>query len=401
MKKSLIFLVLFLFSSVSFAQTGDEGLAGTYLFWGAGARSLGMANAFVGMANDGSAIYWNPAGLSLIKRRELNTFYAFLYEGIGYEYISYVHPLDFKLQLFPYGREEEMREEDLNLGSVGIAFVGLHSGDINRRDENNVDLGNFSNNQTALIFSYGKELIKDFSLGLNLKIIYHQLDSYQGVAAGLDLGSLYKLNVLPVTFGLRIQNLISPKIKLKNTSEEYPMGIRAGLSYQLLTPLVVSFDVDKTGNRGIKFAFGGEYTFNEMIALRFGVNNNEVTSGLGIEYKNMKVDYAFAYHNPGAEYYSLGTSHRFSFNMYWAPVLPVIKRKVDLTYLQRKDVQEAIESAQKTIKEAERNLGVSEEINKSRILLEEAKNLLKKKEYIRAKQLAGQAEMIAYHSWRY
>ena len=29
-----------------------------------GARALGMGGAFVGLANDGTALYWNPAGLA-------------------------------------------------------------------------------------------------------------------------------------------------------------------------------------------------------------------------------------------------------------------------------------------------------------------------------------------------
>ncbi|MBP1769288.1 MAG: long-chain fatty acid transport protein, partial [Candidatus Aminicenantes bacterium] len=35
---------------------------------GFGARAAAMGGAFVGLANDYTAVYWNPAGLALIKQ---------------------------------------------------------------------------------------------------------------------------------------------------------------------------------------------------------------------------------------------------------------------------------------------------------------------------------------------
>ena len=35
------------------------------------ARSLGMGNAFTGVANDYSATYWNPAGIGMIENSEM------------------------------------------------------------------------------------------------------------------------------------------------------------------------------------------------------------------------------------------------------------------------------------------------------------------------------------------
>src|SRR5438132_5016171 len=47
------------------------GQPGEFLSFGAGARSLAMGSAFVGVADDASATYWNPAGLSQITRKEI------------------------------------------------------------------------------------------------------------------------------------------------------------------------------------------------------------------------------------------------------------------------------------------------------------------------------------------
>ena len=44
------------------ATEGDAGQAGAFLSYGAGARGIGMGRAFVGLADDATAVYWNPAG---------------------------------------------------------------------------------------------------------------------------------------------------------------------------------------------------------------------------------------------------------------------------------------------------------------------------------------------------
>src|SRR5437016_158316 len=43
----------------------------TFLRIGVGARAEGMGETFVAVANDPSAIYWNPAGLASLQRTEI------------------------------------------------------------------------------------------------------------------------------------------------------------------------------------------------------------------------------------------------------------------------------------------------------------------------------------------
>jgi len=55
-----------------FAQTPDEAVAIMENETGIGVRAQGMGNAFVAVADDYSATYWNPAGLTLLRKSELN-----------------------------------------------------------------------------------------------------------------------------------------------------------------------------------------------------------------------------------------------------------------------------------------------------------------------------------------
>ena len=68
--------------------------AGDFMMIGAGVRSLGMGGAFCALADDGSAIYWNSAGISQIRDSEIMLMHAFLYNGLAsYDNLSFCQPL--------------------------------------------------------------------------------------------------------------------------------------------------------------------------------------------------------------------------------------------------------------------------------------------------------------------
>lgn len=69
---SLLFFILIAWSTQSQAQVIEDALRlsrpGTIV----GTRSAGMGNAFIGLANDATALYWNPAGLGQLRMREFS-----------------------------------------------------------------------------------------------------------------------------------------------------------------------------------------------------------------------------------------------------------------------------------------------------------------------------------------
>src|SRR4029077_20936363 len=77
-------------STLHAEATGGQPLE--FMSYGAGARSLAMGAAFVGVADDASATYWNPAGLSQITRKELTLMKATLFADTTYDFYSYVQP---------------------------------------------------------------------------------------------------------------------------------------------------------------------------------------------------------------------------------------------------------------------------------------------------------------------
>ena len=83
---------------------------------GAGPRALGMGGAFAGIADDVSASYWNPAGLSLLEHRELGVMHVTLYEETVYDYAAAAWPI-------------------LDLGTIAVSGIRLGSTGIEFRDQ--------------------------------------------------------------------------------------------------------------------------------------------------------------------------------------------------------------------------------------------------------------------------
>lgn len=67
-------ITLFIFSALFLLNTSL--LANGLSLNSIGPRAFGMGGAFIGLANDYSAIYWNPAGLSLLKGNYISLFAA-------------------------------------------------------------------------------------------------------------------------------------------------------------------------------------------------------------------------------------------------------------------------------------------------------------------------------------
>jgi len=67
----ILFSMIFLITAVT-AQTPDEAVFLMENETGIGVRAMGMGNAFTAVADDYTATYWNPAGLTMLKQSELS-----------------------------------------------------------------------------------------------------------------------------------------------------------------------------------------------------------------------------------------------------------------------------------------------------------------------------------------
>src|SRR5512146_1636384 len=65
---------------VLIVMTVSVGFAQQYNLTGSGARAEGFGGAFIGVADDATAIVWNPAGLTQLERAEASVVTRFVFE---------------------------------------------------------------------------------------------------------------------------------------------------------------------------------------------------------------------------------------------------------------------------------------------------------------------------------
>ncbi|PKL92514.1 MAG: hypothetical protein CVV21_01800 [Candidatus Goldiibacteriota bacterium HGW-Goldbacteria-1] len=296
MKKLLLVIsILTAFSAVSLAN-GDYGTPGEFLNWGAGARSLGMGKAFTGLADDASAVYYNPAGLAQQNPYQLTLMHVILYEDTMY---------DFAAASVPFS----------GVGTFGLAYVRLGSSNFDGRSELWEARGNFDISNQAIFVSYARDIVGSLSAGINLKVIMESVYDKSGAGYGADLGLMFVPSEY-VSFGLSVINLLPPAVKLDTLTETFPMVIKFGIAGKFLGERIIpTLDVEKEmSNKGLKFKMGLEvYPINDL-AIRAGLDETEITFGAGYKFlKNYKVDYSLSSQELSQQLGVLGMTHRVSF----------------------------------------------------------------------------------------
>jgi len=282
------------------------GQPGAFLSWGAGARSLGMGKAFVSIADDASATYWNPAGLAQIDRKEITALHAILWADTMYDFISYVHPIT-------------------GMGTVGGSITRLYSGKFDGRDDYNNPTHEFSDSQTALGASYGKQIVDVLALGASIKYVTHNLDDHKNGNFTFDIGAMYKSPMVEhLQVGLNLRNLMGLRTGA-DTEDKLPLTLRFGFNYKLLRDkLALVIDLEKS-KAPLSYHFGTEYWAFQYLAVRFGIDPEEFTLGFGIRYRDYGLDYAFATH-------ALGGSHRLSASWKFGPSITAASETMALEH---------------------------------------------------------------------
>lgn len=73
----ILFVILFtgflFISQAAFTQTALNEISFLTRYSGFGARAMGLGGAYVSIGGDYSSVYWNPAGLGMVQRKELYT----------------------------------------------------------------------------------------------------------------------------------------------------------------------------------------------------------------------------------------------------------------------------------------------------------------------------------------
>jgi outer membrane protein OmpA-like peptidoglycan-associated protein len=287
--------------AVAAAAAAEEPFGESYLRLGVGARGLGMGGAFVAVADDATACYWNPAGITRVS----NVSIGFMATG-GYAFE--------REHIFAGG------VKTLSQLSVGLAWVHMGWDGFERRvDGTETSPESFDVSGDAILVSvahrYGL-----IAVGATGKILEHTILEQSETGAGLDLGAMVHLGAL-ATLGLGIQDVVSDV-----GATDVPVGFRGGLAVTPFGGLTFATDVQRTEDeKDWWWHVGGEMEIESpsghRLAVRAGGDhigrangNATVAAGLGLRFpgpSGVGLDYAFV--EERQEF--LGETHRFSLTL--------------------------------------------------------------------------------------
>ncbi|MDD3051546.1 MAG: hypothetical protein PHR06_10415 [Candidatus Cloacimonetes bacterium] len=312
----------FLIIVIIFPSLFAGSYAGDFMEIGAGVKALSIGGAFSSIADDGTAIYWNPAGISQLKRPEISAMRAFLYKNLAtYDNITYCQPLPNQVTLgiswtrltisdIPVFEEKHLVGTTVDQRST---FPELHLSGI-PDDE-------FSSKDDLLQIAFSKHVQRnlnigwlffdipfDFYFGGSVKYIKRDVYQNMGTGAGFDLSMLTKTDLAVIldldwlgTFncGVNFQNIGGTTIVWDTESkheDEILLNTKLGLSLNQpisiwKSVLTLAYDHDYVYEGRDRFGF--EWMYNRTIALRLGLCEKDFSTGIDLNLYGFQIDYAF------------------------------------------------------------------------------------------------------------
>jgi hypothetical protein len=298
--------------------------AGEFIAIGVGGRALGLGGAYAALANDVTAGYWNPAGLSRIMYPEITLMHD---ERFG-DLVNY----DYGAVALPMGLNSSLAFSVIRLGVDGIADTRNALIDNNGNgifDEgdrlDNSKITYFNAADWALFFSYAKKASETFSYGANLKFIRRNIGDTSATGIGFDLGLQYLVSDRFMV-GVNMQDVTTTFIAWDSgTNELISPTLKVGSAYFIdafggrFAPAVdvdVRFENRRSasnahlGRMSFDFHTGLEFEYKNLIALRAGRSEiGSLNLGTGIHLPKFNIDYSFAKFDASDQ---LGNTHRIS-----------------------------------------------------------------------------------------
>lgn len=263
------------------------------------ARVVGMGGAFAGLADDGDAVYWNPAGLSQISHATLSFTHCDGFMDTHQEYLNVVCPL---------GR----------YGTIGVDVLYSTAGTFTLFDDFGFEVEQLDNYDVVLDGAWALALRESFSLGLGMKAFHSRLAESTGQGIALDIGVLVRSQEVPgFSIGCCLQNF-GTGIRYISDLDLLPMNLKLGPAYKLYIGSAHLLTLSAETNyffyeQRHSLNSGLEYGFRACYFLRCGYRPNryydKFSFGAGLRMRNLGLDYALL------PFGSLGMAHRVTLSL--------------------------------------------------------------------------------------
>lgn len=174
------------------SKTGTT--AASFLGIAVGAPAIGMGGAFVSLAHDPTALYWNPAGIATMPRSEALLAHTNWIADTKFDFAGFVLPLG-------------------NFGTLGLSFTSLSMEDMKVRTvEMPEGTGEFfSAGDLAVGISYARSLTDRFAIGFTAKFIQQRIWHESATAFAVDAGTKFKTDLFGgMVIGASLSNFGTP-----------------------------------------------------------------------------------------------------------------------------------------------------------------------------------------------
>ncbi|MFQ6033635.1 MAG: hypothetical protein ACE5KR_02110 [Candidatus Bipolaricaulia bacterium] len=259
---------------LGYGQGGRFANVAALLQIGAGARPLGMGGAFVGLADDENAAFYNPAALAFLENTGFTSLYSRQFQALDYSVIGLA------------GR------------FAGINLLQLYSGEIEGANEfGNPDGSLFSYISRAGIISLGLGIGR-VGIGTRLKLYQELSDGVSGLGWALDPAVMIIRDNLRL--GVLLENGLSGGIRFDNGHVEGwnpDLRIGSSLSLKLTEEATVNLLLDLSGLLGgVPQGHLGVELWVEGLGVRAGLDGGAITVGSSVWMKSLRIDWAYAAH---------------------------------------------------------------------------------------------------------
>ncbi|MFN0118258.1 MAG: PorV/PorQ family protein [Elusimicrobiota bacterium] len=270
----------------AFAANKNVGTSGaSFLRIGSGPRPTAMGEAFVAIADDINTVHHNPAGLALIEESQMTAMHTQWFQNLNYDFGAFAVPT--------------------GIGTFAISAATLKASDIQKRGNDESDLGTFENLDAAYALSYGRNIIDNLAAGVTLRYIKEEIDTESAQAMSGDLGLRYQMASRPLSFGFAVRHF-GPEIKFIDESDPQPLTFDVGAAHRFFSDkLVLATDLRKPRDNDVQYGFGAEYIQpigkDFSTALRAGYSSETtgpdgahgISLGAGVGIKQLELNFAW------------------------------------------------------------------------------------------------------------
>jgi len=285
--KNISAVLLILAFTIGYAETITKAgtTAGQFFKIGMSARGTGMGEAATAIVSDGSAIFWNPAGLAYVTTGEISVGHLEWLAGIKSSNLTFSYPIP-------------------NLGTLGLYAVSLSvpQDEVTTVSQPEGTGEFFDGGDFSVGIAFAKKVTDRFSFGVTAKLLQERIWTMSASSMAVDVGSIYHSNWRNFRIGFVLRNYgtamkFSGRANLVTTDPDPVIDgnnefIRAELEldeWDLPMHLTTSFAIDLIAIANFKsvlavdmvhpndnlefFNVGAEFTFIDMLFLRGGMRH--------------------------------------------------------------------------------------------------------------------------------